>query len=64
MWLGVAILLLAAAVAYWAGQGGAPVLRYVTELAIRGDLTVTVTATGTVEPTNVVEISSELSGTV
>lgn len=64
VWLGLVILLLAAAVAYWAGQGGAPALSYVTEPATRGDLTVTVTATGTVEPTNIVEISSELSGTV
>jgi HlyD family secretion protein len=64
LWLGVAIVLLGAAVAYWVGQGGVPALRYVTEPATRGDLTVTVTATGTVEPTNVVEISSELSGTV
>lgn len=64
LWLGLIIGLLAAAVAYWAGQGGAPALRYVSEPATRGDLTVTVTATGTVEPTNVVEISSELSGTV
>lgn len=37
---------------------------YVTEPVERGSLTVTVTATGTVEPTNLVEISSELSGTV
>ena len=35
-----------------------------TAAAARGDPTVTVTATGTVEPTNLVEISSELSGTV
>jgi HlyD family secretion protein len=39
-------------------------LTYVTEPASRGDLTVTVTATGTVEPTNEVELSSELSGTI
>ena len=37
---------------------------YSTAQVTRGDLTVTVTATGTVEPTNLVEISSELSGTV
>jgi HlyD family secretion protein len=37
---------------------------YVTEQVARGDLVVTVTATGTVEPTDLVEISSELSGTV
>jgi HlyD family secretion protein len=39
-------------------------IRYVTEAAIMSDVRVTVTATGTVEPTNLVEISSELSGTL
>src|SRR5690606_4577051 len=38
--------------------------KYVTENLERGPLTQTVTATGTVEPTNKVEISSELSGTI
>jgi HlyD family secretion protein len=44
-----------------AGEAGTA---YVTAPVGRGALTVTVTATGTVEPTNLVEISSELSGTV
>jgi len=39
-------------------------LRYVLEPASRGDLTVLVTATGSVQPTNKVDVSSELSGTV
>ena len=38
--------------------------RYVTAEARRGDLTVTVTATGTVQPVNQVDVGSELSGTV
>lgn len=37
---------------------------YQTEAVSIGDLRVTVTATGTIEPTNLVEISSELSGTM
>jgi HlyD family secretion protein len=37
---------------------------YETAAAGKGRLVVTVTATGTVEPTNLVEISSELSGSV
>lgn len=37
-------------------------VQYLTQTAIIGDVRVTVTATGTVEPTNLVEISSELSG--
>lgn len=37
---------------------------YITAQAETGNLRVTVTATGTIEPTNLVEISSELSGTL
>ena len=38
--------------------------RYVTQEVTRGDMTVTVTATGNLEPRNQVDIGSELSGTV
>ena len=48
----------------WGPNGTQSAVRYVTESVARGDLTVTVTATGTVQPTNQVEISSELSGIV
>jgi len=37
---------------------------YVTDAAARGDLTLTVTANGTLQPTRSVNIGSELSGTV
>lgn len=39
-------------------------ITYQTEAIVKGNLRVTVTATGTIEPTNLVEISSELSGTM
>ncbi len=39
-------------------------MRYDTKAVTRGELTVIVTATGTVQPTNKVDVSSELSGTV
>ena len=39
-------------------------IRYSTEPARRGDLTVLVTATGTLQPTNQVDVGSELSGTI
>lgn len=48
----------------WRAGGGPEASPYVTEAVARGPLTVTVTATGTVEPTNLVEVSSELSGTI
>lgn len=37
---------------------------YVTAPVVRGNLTVNVHATGTVEPTSLIEVSTELSGTV
>lgn len=43
-------------------EGPAPT--FVTQEVTRGDLTVTVTATGNLEPRNQVDIGSELSGTV
>lgn len=45
------------------GRGETPYV-YTTQPAKRGDLTVLVTATGSVEPTEKVDISSELSGTI
>lgn len=57
----------AIAVAGWVVFRGAETGRgdnYVTTPVARADFKVTVTATGTVEPTNLVEISSELSGTI
>jgi HlyD family secretion protein len=48
----------------WSFVGGERAVRYITEPATRGNLIVTVTATGSVEPTNRVDVSSELSGTI
>lgn len=54
-----------AGLAVWAALGaGEDETAYRTAPALRGDLVVMVSATGTVEPTNLVEISSELSGTL
>ena len=46
------------------GRGGGGATKYVTQEVTRGDLTVTVTATGNLEPRNQVDIGSELSGTI
>lgn len=40
------------------------VVQYKTQEVVRGDLTVIVTATGTLQPTNKVDVSSELSGII
>ncbi|RFB95480.1 efflux transporter periplasmic adaptor subunit [Rhizobium leguminosarum bv. trifolii] len=54
----------AAGAAYFYMGRGQSEVSYATQPAKRGDLTVLVTATGSVQPTEQVDISSELSGTV
>lgn len=58
------LVLAGAAGAYFYAGRGRPEYSYTTQPAKRGDLTVLVTATGSVQPTQQVDISSELSGTV
>ena len=64
--LALAGLALLAGIAYFllgpANDAAAP--RYATEALRRGDLVVTVSATGKLQPTNQVDVGSELSGTV
>jgi HlyD family secretion protein len=61
----VAILAaLALVISLWLFGGSTNGVRYVTEPATRGNLIVIVTATGSVQPTKKVDVSSELSGTV
>lgn len=63
-WIGAAVLVGALGVWWMQGAEERAQVSYLTEAVTRGDLTVTVSATGTIEPTNKVEISSELSGTI
>ena len=46
------------------GRGGDGKPKYMTQEVTSGELTVTVTATGNLEPRNQVDIGSELSGTI
>ena len=64
LFAGVAVLLFIGAYTLIFGARSASEAKYVTEPVTRGDLTAIVTATGTVQPTNQAEISSELSGIV
>jgi HlyD family secretion protein len=62
---GVAVLVVAAGGWLWlASQSTSAATVYISAPITRSDLTVTVTATGAVQPTNQIDISSELSGTV
>lgn len=65
-WIKWALLaLIVVAIAYFIfGRGASKQPQYITQEITRGDLTVTVTATGNLEPRNQVDIGSELSGTM
>jgi HlyD family secretion protein len=66
LWLGVAVVLAGGAgYTWWARASAAKAQpQYVSQEARRGDITLTVMANGTLQPTRSVTIGSELSGTV
>jgi HlyD family secretion protein len=59
----VVLLLLATGVTLFFSRNS-PVLRFTTAEARHGDLTVAVTATGTLQPVNQVDVGTEISGTI
>ena len=63
-WAAVAISAILLVALVWFFAGNSNPISYVTEPVTRGNLTVIVTATGSVQPTNKVDVSSELSGTI
>ena len=58
------VIVAAAGVVIWKTSGTSDSAQFKTEEVKRGDLTVIVTATGTLQPTNKVDVGSELSGIV
>lgn len=66
VWIGAALLLAAGAglLAWQGSQQAQAAPRFLTEPLARGDLTITVTANGTLQPTRQVTLGSELSGTI
>ncbi|WP_430251585.1 efflux RND transporter periplasmic adaptor subunit [Neorhizobium sp. DAR64860/K0K1] len=64
VWPLLILIAAAALLAYSYFGSSGPRYDYTTQAAKRGDLAVVVTATGSVQPTDQVDISSELSGTV
>lgn len=65
LWISVVVLLVAAGAMYlWLAAGADGAMIYRTEPVRRGDLTVTVTATGELAPVNQVEVGTEVSGTI
>ncbi len=63
LWVIVFIVLLVI-VGVWVRRNGDSAIQYTTRSVQVGDLVVTVTATGNLQPTNQVEVGSELSGIV
>jgi HlyD family secretion protein len=60
----VALLLIIAAGVWYATTPNSAAVQYKTAAVTRGDLTVIVTATGTVQPVNQVDVGTEISGTI
>lgn len=61
---GLLVALASGAYLWFAADGKNTGPRYVTETIERGNLVVTVSATGNLQPTNKVDVGSELSGTI
>lgn len=63
VWLLIAVVVVFAVIKYGTGNSAGKV-EYKTEAVQRGDLIVSVATTGTLQPTNQVEVGSELSGII
>lgn len=67
LWWGVATVVLLLVLGLWlwlAGRAARAAPAYTTQAAAHGNLTLIVTANGTIQPTRAINIGSELSGTV
>ncbi|MCK5791953.1 MAG: efflux RND transporter periplasmic adaptor subunit, partial [Ketobacter sp.] len=63
IWFGL-ILLIAASVLKWGTHTTTVAVKYKTQPVQMGNMTITVSATGNLEPTNQVDVGSEQSGTI
>ena len=65
IWLGILLAAIAGTYLWYQNsQSAANAVTYETRAAQRADLTVSVTATGTIQPTTQIDVSSEMSGVV
>jgi HlyD family secretion protein len=63
-WIGIGLAALLVILLAWRFMAGGGAVEYATEPVARGNLNVTVSATGKLAPTNQVQVGSELSGLV
>ena len=63
LWGGIALVLIGIGISWWLMRNGDGV-RYETQAVRRGNLTVTVSATGNLQPTKNVDVGIEVSGTI
>lgn len=63
-WGTAAVAVAAVGIVWWVARSGSEQVQYATQPVTRGDLTVTVSATGSLEPTNQVDVGIEVSGTI
>ena len=61
---GALLLAMLAALLTWNNRSAGNQVHYLTQEATHGSITVTVSATGTLQPTNQVDVGSEISGTI
>jgi HlyD family secretion protein len=64
LWIGIAVAVVLAIAASSRSRGREPATHYTTDEARRGELTVTVTATGSLQPITQVKVGTEISGVV
>ncbi len=63
-WIWIGACVLAVLIALWRAFGGAAPADYVTQPVTRADLAITVSATGTLQPRNEVDVGAEVSGKI
>ncbi len=64
VWGTAAVAVVAVGMVWWVARSGTETVQYKTQPVTRADLTVTVSATGSLEPTNKVDVGIEVSGTI
>ena len=60
----VGLLIIGAGGAWWSRRGDAPASQFQTSPITRGDITASITATGTLEPEEVIDVGAQVAGRI